>query len=223
MDATTATRFRDRRDAGHRLAQDPRLRQYEGREDAIVLALPRGGVPVGHAVASDLGLPLDVFVVRKLGVPGRREMAMGAIASGGVRVVDKRIVRGLGIDERTVAAVAAVEGREVAEQERRFRGSDQETEVRDKIVLLVDDGLATGSTMSAAIQAIRSKDPAKVVVAVPTAPEETCERLRGQADEVICVITPAFFYAVGQWYEDFEQTQDDEVIELLRAEAGASG
>src|SRR5215211_2594494 len=206
METTTAARFRNRRDAGHRLAQDPRLRRYEGREDAIVLALPRGGVPVGHEVASDLGLAFDVFVVRKLGAPGRREMAMGAIASGGVRVVD----------ERTVAAIAEEEGRELAEQERRFRGSDQETEVRDKIVLLVDDGLATGSTMSAAIQAIRSKSPARVVVAVPTAPEETCERLRGQADEVICAITPTFFYAVGQWYEDFEQIQDDEVIELLR-------
>jgi predicted phosphoribosyltransferase len=216
METTTTARFRDRRDAGHRLAQDPRLRRYEGRQDAIVLALPRGGVPVGHEVASDLGLAFDVFVVRKLGAPGRREMAMGAIASGGVRVLDERIVRGLGIDERTVAAVAAEEGRELAEQERRFRGGDQPADVRDKIVLLVDDGLATGSTMSAAIQAIRSKDPAKVVVAVPAAPEETCERVGAQADEVICAITPTFFYAVGQWYEDFEQIQDDEVIELLR-------
>ena len=210
-----ATRFHDRRDAGRRLADDPRLRPYQGRDDVIVLALPRGGVPVGYELAEALGLPLDVFVVRKLGVPGHEELAMGAIASGGTSVLDERLVTSLGLDQETIARVAGEEQRKLEEGERLYRQGRPAPEVAGKTVLLVDDGLATGSSMMAAVQALRARHPERVVVAVPTAPPETCERLRKEADEVICAITPDVFYAVGVWYEDFGQTTDDEVIELL--------
>jgi len=215
MDASTASRFRDRRDAGRRLAQEPRLRAYKDRPDAIVLALPRGGVPVAYELASGLGLALEVFVVRKLGVPGREELAMGAIASGGTRVLEDEVVRSLELDEATIAKVAAAEQRELEERERRYRA--RPLEVAGKVVLLVDDGLATGSTMRAAVLALRAKEPATVIVAVPTAPQQTCERLGQIADEVVCLITPSLFWAVGAWYEHFEQTSDEEVIELLGA------
>jgi predicted phosphoribosyltransferase len=207
-------RFRDRRDAGRRLAEHPRLAAYKGHQDVIVLALPRGGVPVAYELASALELPLEVFVVRKLGVPGREELAMGAIASGGVRVVEDEVVRELGLGEATIASVAAAERRELEERERRYGVGLLNLE--GKNVLLVDDGLATGSSMRAAALALRAKDPAKVIVAVPTAPPQTCERLREIADEVVCEITPSAFWAVGAWYERFEQTTDDEVVELLR-------
>jgi predicted phosphoribosyltransferase len=207
-------RFRDRRDAGRRLAEHSRLAAYKGHQDVIVLALPRGGVPVAYELASALELPLEVFVVRKLGVPGREELAMGAIASGGVRVVEDEVVRELGLGEATIASVAAAEQRELEERERRYGVGLLNLEKKN--VLLVDDGLATGSSMRAAALALRAKDPAKVIVAVPTAPPQTCERLREIADEVVCEITPSAFWAVGAWYERFEQTTDDEVVELLR-------
>jgi putative phosphoribosyl transferase len=217
MDAFVASssRFHDRRDAGRRLAELPELKKYAGRDDAIVLALPRGGVPVAFEIAQALGLPLDVFLVRKLGVPGHEELAMGAIASGGTCVIDEGQVRRLELDEETIARVAAEQQRQLEERERLYREGRVLPDVAGKTVLLVDDGLATGSTMRAAIQALRAKDPAAVIVAVPTAPRETCERLHKDADEVICALTPDLFFAVGTWYEHFDQTGDDEVIALL--------
>jgi putative phosphoribosyl transferase len=212
--AASKPRFRDRRDAGRRLAKHSSLSVYKAARDALVLALPRGGVPVGYELASALELPLEVFAVRKLGVPGREELAMGAIATGGVRVIEDEVVRGLGLDEETIASVAAAEQRELEERERRYGVGPLDLE--GKTVLLVDDGLATGSSMRAAFLALRAKGPAKVIVAVPTAPAQTCERLREIADEVVCATTPSVFWAVGAWYERFEQTTDDEVVELLR-------
>lgn len=215
--------FHDRADAGRRLAAHQALRRYQGREDAIVLALPRGGVPVAYELAKALLLPLDVFLVRKLGVPGHRELAMGAIASGGTRVVEEDVVRRLELGDDTIASVAAEEKRHLEERERRYRRGRPDPEVAGKAVLLIDDGLATGSTMRAAVRALRAKKPASIVVAVPTAPPETCQALRDEADEVICAITPELFQAVGVWYTHFEQTTDDEVVELLeRAEARAA-
>lgn len=213
--AEHSTRFRDRRDAGRRLAEHRRLRGYKGRDDVIVLALPRGGVPVGYEVAEAVGLPLDVFVVRKLGVPGHEELAMGALASGGTRVMEPEVLRRLDLDEAAIAAVVAEQRRELEQRESRYREGSEAPDVRGLTVLLVDDGLATGSTMRAAVRALKAQNPTAVIVAVPTAPSETCERLRQDADEVVCAITPEFFYAVGAWYEHFDQTTDEEVIELL--------
>lgn len=206
-------RFRDRRDAGRRLAEQ--LRRYGGRKDVVVLALPRGGVPVAYEVAAALELPLDVFVVRKLGVPGHEELAMGAIASGGTRVVNERIAGALSLNEPTIAASAAEEQRRLEERERRYRGDRPPPDVGGRVALLVDDGLATGSTMRAAVQAVRAQEPAATVVAVPVAPPETCRRLAEEADDVVCVNMPEAFEAVGSYYEDFGQTTDDEVAELL--------
>jgi putative phosphoribosyl transferase len=214
--------FRDRSDGGRQLAE--RLEPYAGRPDTIVLALPRGGVPVAHEVARALGLPLDVFVVRKLGVPGHEELAMGAIASGGTRVLEPEVVSRLGLGEETIAAVAAEEQRRLEHRERTYRGGRPPLDVGGKTVLLVDDGLATGSSMRAAIEALRAQDPRRVVVAVPVAPSETCEELGREADEVVCVATPEPFVAVGQGYADFSQTSDEEVAELLEeAREGESG
>lgn len=186
----------------------------------MVLALPRGGVPVGYEVADALRLPLEVFVVRKLGVPGHEELAMGAIASGGTRVMEPEVVRRLQLDEATMESVVAEQQRELEQRERQYRDGGEPPKVRGMTVLLVDDGLATGSTMRAAVKGLRAEDPASVIVAVPTAPRETCERLREEADEVVCAITPDLFYAVGAWYEHFDQTSDEEVIELLRRARG---
>lgn len=205
--------FRDRRDAGSALARH--LDRHRGRDDALVLALPRGGVPVGFEVAAGLDLPLDVFLIRKLGVPGREELAMGAVASGGVRVLEERVIAALEIDETMIATVAVEEQRRLEEGERRYRGGRPPTALSGRAVLVVDDGLATGSSMRAALRAVRSRDPAEVVAAVPVAPRETCESLQEEADEVICVCTPAPFQAVGAWYEDFGQVSDDQVRELL--------
>jgi predicted phosphoribosyltransferase len=210
----TPRKFRDRRDAGRHLAE--RLHDYRGRDDAIVLALPRGGVPVGYEVANELNLPLDVFVVRKLGVPGHEELAMGAIASGGTRVLDKRVVDELGIDEETIATVAAEEQRCLEDRERRYRGDRPPPDVTGKTALVLDDGLATGSSMRAAVEALRGGDPAEIVIAVPVAPPETCSALRETADDVVCGVTPDLFMSVGSWYRDFSQTTDEEVAELLR-------
>jgi len=206
-------RFRNRTDAGRQLAE--RLAAYADRPDVLVLALPRGGVPVGFEVARALGAPFDVFLVRKLGVPGYEELAMGAVATGGVRVLNDEIVRGLGILEREIDAVVARELQELARRERLYRGDRPPPDVAGRTVILVDDGLATGATMRAAIQALRQQHPARIVVAVPTASPDTCEALKAEADDVVCAMTPEPFLAVGHWYDDFTQTTDNEVRELL--------
>ena len=206
-------RFLDRREAGDRLAE--RLRVYANRPDVIVLALPRGGVPVGFQVADALRVPLDVFVVRKLGVPGQEELAMGALASGGVRVLDDELIRIARVSAADIESATAAASRELARQEARYRGERAFPDLRDKTVILVDDGLATGSTMRAAIMAVRAQRPVAVIVGVPVGAPETCASLRAIADHVVCVETPEPFRAVGLWYEDFSQTGDDEVHALL--------
>jgi putative phosphoribosyl transferase len=187
-----------------------------------VLALPRGGVPVGFEVARELGLPLDVFVVRKLGLPWHDELAMGAIASDGVRVLDRDLIRVAKVSETEIARVIATEQAELERRERLYRGDRPFPDLRDKTALLVDDGLATGSTMRAAVEALRLEDPARVVVAVPVAAEETCDAFRDIADEIVCAETPEPFRAVGLWYADFSQTTDEEVHELLERARGAA-
>ena len=208
-------RFRDRADAGRRLAAS--LTSYARRSDVIVLALPRGGVPVAFEVASALGVPLDVFVVRKLGVPGHAELAMGAIAAGGVEILNHDLIRELDIPHALVRQVAAREQLELERRASRFRGKRRPPLVRDRTVILVDDGLATGSTMQAAILAVRQQEPAHVVVAVPVGARDTCHELRGLVDELVCLEMPEPFRAVGQWYEEFDQTSDEEVARLLAA------
>jgi putative phosphoribosyl transferase len=210
-------RFRDRADAGRRLAAV--LQHYAGRPDVLVLALPRGGVPVAYEVARALGAPLDIFVVRKLGVPGQPELAMGAIATGGVRVLNRDIVEALGIPPQMVEAVAQREQTELERREREYRGARPAPDVQGKIVILVDDGLATGATMRAAAMALKSEQPARVVVAVPTAAREACDDFRADVDEVVCAQTPPMFGAVGMWYDDFRETSDEDVRALLNRAA----
>lgn len=205
--------FRDRTEAGRRLAED--LEDYAGRDDVLVLGLPRGGVPVAFEVARKLDAPLDVFLVRKLGVPSQQELAMGAIASGGVRILNEGVSAQLGITEDVIARVAAEEQEELGRRERAFRGDRREPDLGGRTVLLVDDGLATGSTMSAAVTAVRAGSPAQLVVAVPVAARETCDAFRDSVDAIICSITPEPFRAVGAWYEQFPQTTDEEVRNLL--------
>jgi putative phosphoribosyl transferase len=206
-------RFRNRSEAGHVLAGA--LSRYAGRDDVVVLALPRGGVPVAYEVAKELDAPLDVFVVRKLGVPGHEELAMGAIASGGVLVLDDRVLRWLGISEEQIQDTLARELEELRRREAAYREGRPQPNLEGKTVILVDDGLATGATMQAAAHAVRRHRPARIVIAVPVASATTCEQLRDEADEVVCAITPAPFNAVGDWYEDFSQTNDEEVRALL--------
>jgi predicted phosphoribosyltransferase len=205
--------FRDRVNAGRVLAEH--LRKYAGRPDVLVLALPRGGVPVAYEVAKALGAPLDVFIVRKLGVPGHEEYAMGAVASGGVRVLNEDVVRGLGLNDIAVERVAARELAELNRRERLYRGDRPEPDLKGRTVILVDDGLATGSTMKAAVKALAARGPARIVVAVPIAAADTCQALRREVDEVVCAVTPEPFHAVGLWYDDFRQTSDEEVHDLL--------
>jgi putative phosphoribosyl transferase len=195
-----------------------KLQEYARRSDVIVLGLPRGGVPVAKEVAIALDAPLDVFVVRKLGVPRREELAMGAIASGGVRVLNEDVVGSLRIEPGVIESVAAAEARELARREDLYRGNRPPLDLAGKVVILVDDGLATGSTMRAAIEAARRHDPAEVVAAVPVAAPSTCESLRSVADKVVCAVTPKNLYAVGQWYTDFEQTSDGDITDLLGIE-----
>jgi len=214
-------RFLDRIDGGQRLARQ--LSRWKRDPDGLVLALPRGGVPVGYAVAEALELPLDVFVVRKLGVPGHEELAMGAIASGGVRILNREIVDELRISDSEIAAVAANEEREMRRREWIYREGRPAESARGKTVILVDDGLATGATMRAAIQAVRRQAPARVIVAVPVAAADTCQALREEADEVVCLLTPRYFRAVGLWYEEFGQTSDGEVQEYLEKAADRLG
>jgi putative phosphoribosyl transferase len=211
--------FADRRDAGRRLAAE--LTRYAGRDDVVVLALPRGGVPVGHEVARALGAPLDVFLVRKLGVPGHEELAMGAIASGGVRVLNEHVLGQIGLSDATIEAVAGREAEELRRREALYRGERPAPELRGRTAILVDDGLATGSSMRAAIAALKQMGPASIVVAVPVAARETCDDLRTEVDDVVCAVTPEPFYAVGLWYADFSQTTDDEVRDLLAASRSA--
>jgi putative phosphoribosyl transferase len=205
------TLFRDRVDAGRSLAR--RLSNYG--PDTLVLALPRGGVPVASEVAKALGAPFDVFLVRKLGVPGHEELAMGAISSGGVKVLNQNVVRSLQISEQEVAATVKREETELLRREHLYRGERPLTKVEGRAVILIDDGVATGATMRAAILALRQQNPAWLVVAVPVGAPDTCERLRHGADEVVCVATPEPFYSVGRWYEMFPQISDEEVQELL--------
>ncbi len=209
--------FRDRVEAGRMLATT--LQEYANRGDVVVLALPRGGVPVGFEVAKALHAPLDVFVVRKLGLPGQEELAMGAIASGGVGVLNRDLLRALHIPEEVVGQITQGEQRELERREREYRDERSPIDVRGKTVILVDDGLATGSSMRVAVLALKQKGPAQVVVAVPVAPADTCAELQSVADKVVCAVTPQPFLGVGQWYEDFSQTSDEEVRELLRRAA----
>ena len=213
--------FRDRKDAGRLLAE--RLAEYANRDDVIVLALPRGGVPVGFEVARALHAPLDVFVVRKLGVPGHEELAMGAIASGGVLVLEREVVEHMGIPPYVINEVAAREERELLRREREYRDDRPEPEFRGRTAILVDDGLATGSTMRAAVKALRTRQPAKIVVAVPVAAPSSRAELAAEVDEIVCARTPEDFHSVGEWYLEFGQTTDEEVTELLNAAARASG
>ena len=211
-------RFRDRREAGRLLAQ--KLAAYANRPDVVVLALPRGGVPVAYEVARALGAPLDVFVVRKLGVPGHEELAMGAVATGGARVLNEQIVRELHIPEYVIDRIEAEQREELARRERVYRGGRPPLQVSGRTAIVADDGLATGATMRAAVKALRQLQPERIIVAVPTASPETCEELKAEVDEVVCAITPEPFYAVGYWYDNFTQATDQEVRELL-AEDGS--
>ncbi|MGH7231391.1 MAG: phosphoribosyltransferase [Nitrospiraceae bacterium] len=211
--------FHSRREAGQALAE--KLSMYAGRSDVVVLALPRGGVPVAAEVARALRAPLDVFLVRKLGVPGHEELAMGAIATGGVRVLNQDIIRKAGITPDAIEAVTRTEERELLRRQETYRGNRAARSVRDRTVILIDDGLATGSTMRAAVTALRQQKPAGIVVAVPIAAADTCEDLKAEVDEIVCAVTPEPFFGVGLWYEDFTQTTDDEVRDLLEQTARA--
>ena len=205
--------FHDRADAGRLLARE--LTAYANRPDVLALALPRGGVPVAFEVAQALGAPLDIILVRKLGVPGEQELAMGAIASGGVRVLNEDVVRMIGVPSAVIDAVTAREQRELNRRERLYRGDHPYPLIRGRTVILIDDGIATGATMRAAIALVRRQQPAAVVVAAPVAPASTCDELRPDVDDLVCVRTPEGFLAIGLWYESFPQTTDDEIRDLL--------
>jgi putative phosphoribosyl transferase len=211
--------FTDRRQAGRVLAR--RLFAYQGREDAVVLGLPRGGVPVAAEVARELRVPLDVFVVRKLGVPGNEELAMGAVGPGGVIVVDWQTVESFQVRADELDGVVKREQAELARRERVYRGNAPPRPLASRVAILVDDGLATGASMRAAIQAIRAQNPARVVVGVPIAAPSTCQELSLEVDEIVCAITPEPFLSVGLWYRNFRQTTDDEVRQLLSQASGA--
>jgi predicted phosphoribosyltransferase len=205
--------FSDRADAGRILAS--KLTNYKGRTDTVILALPRGGIPVAYEIGKELGVPVDVFVVRKLGVPGQEELAMGAIATGGMRIINYDVVEQLGINQETIDAVTDQERKELRRREQLYRGERPPREIRGRSVILVDDGIATGSTMRAAIAALRQLGPARIVVAVPVASPETCQQIGAEVDEIICAATPQSLHAISQGYERFEQTTDEEVRDLL--------
>jgi len=205
--------YQDRFDAGRQLATH--LQAYANRPDVLILALPRGGVPVAFAVTSILHAPLDVFLVRKLGVPGQEELAMGAIATGNIRVLNHEVVQALRLSEQTIEHITREEQRELERRERLYRGDRPPPEIHNRIVILIDDGLATGASMRAAVLAARQQHPARLVVAVPVAAPSVCAELLTEADEVICASTPEPFFGVGQWYYNFAQTSDQEVHALL--------
>lgn len=207
------TPFKNRRDAGRKLAQ--MLSAYMRGQNILILALPRGGVPVAYEVALALSVPLDILIVRKVGLPGQEELAIGAIASGGIRVLNRDIIRMLSVPEEVVNFVVKREIEELQRQERIFRGDRPPPEVHELTVLLIDDGLATGASMRAAVAGVRTRHPARIVVAVPVAAFETCDALRSEVDEVVCVMTPEPFYGVSRWYDDFSQVSDEEVRALL--------
>src|SRR5215469_16974870 len=211
--------FANRTEAGCLLAE--KLGKYAGRDDVLVLGLPRGGVPVAYEVAKRLNAPLDVFIVRKLGVPGFEELAAGAIASGGVRVLNEDVMRAIPHADQAIEALTARETAELQRREQLYRHGRPGPELRDRIAILVDDGLATGATMRAAVKALRQSGAAKIIVAVPVGPPDTCDEIAKEADDAICLSTPPFFQAVGQYYEDFSQTSDDQVRELLSQAARA--
>jgi putative phosphoribosyl transferase len=206
--------FQDRVEAGRKLAEQ--LQKYANREDVIVLGIPRGGVPVAFEVAKALKAPLDIFVSRKLGTPGQEELAFGAVASGGVRVLDQEIVESVGISDQQMEQITEKVRMEVERREKLYRGDRPALKLEAKTVILVDDGIATGSSMRAAIAALRLLKPARIVVAVPVAPLSTCKHLKQEADELICVRTPEFFFAIGEFYSDFSQLEDQEVTEILK-------
>lgn len=213
--------FQDRVDAGIILASE--LRQYADRKDVIVLGIPRGGVPVGFEVAKALNAPLDIFVSRKLRVPGQEELAFGAIASGGVRVLDQDIIEGAGISDQQIERITEKARNEIERREKLYRGDRPSLKLERQTVILVDDGIATGSSVRAAIQALRQLNPAKIVIGVPVAPLTTCNRLKREVDELICVNTPKYFYAIGQFYADFSQVSDRQVTELLQKASQPAG
>ncbi|MEH1939661.1 MAG: phosphoribosyltransferase [Nostoc sp.] len=213
-------RFKDRRFAGQVLAKE--LAAYTNRPDVVVLGLPRGGVPVAFEVAKALDAPLDVLVVRKLGVPNQEELAMGAIASGGVRIVNEYIISQMKISDEVIARVAVQEERELDRRERLYRGNRPLRDLQERTVILVDDGLATGATMWAAIMAVRKQQPAEIVIAVPVAAPETCQELKAEVNEIVCISAPSPFHSVGLWYDNFPQTTDEEVCDLL-AKAAKNG
>lgn len=210
--------FIDRYEAGKILANE--LKEYGNKSNVIVLALPRGGVPVAYEVAEFLSAPLDVFIVRKLGVPGHQELAMGAIAMGGTVVFNDEIVHELNISKAAIDHVIKTEEDELKRREIKYRGNRLFPKLTDKTIILVDDGIATGATMRAAVQALRKHKPASIIIAVPVAAISTCEEMEQIADQVICPLKPEIFYAVGQWYQDFTQTSDEEVYELLNKKQG---
>ena len=205
--------FKDRRDAGRKLAQ--KLMTHAGQSNAVVLALPRGGVPVAYEVALALRVPLDIFIIRKLGLPGREELALGAIASGGVRVLNGDLIRMLSVPDEVINFVVKRELQELHRRERAYRKDRPPLEVRERAVILIDDGLATGASMRAAIEGLRAQQPARITVAVPIAAPEVCAAFQEEVDEIVCAVTPEPFYGVGRWYEDFSQVTDAEVRILL--------
>ena len=214
MNPSSPTLLQDRAAAGRRLVEP--LLKYAQRPDVIVLALPRGGVPVAYEVAMALEVRLDLMLVRKLGVPTHQELAMGAIASGGIQILNEHALRAHPIDQATFDAVVARETLELLRREQAYRGARAPVQLKDQVVILIDDGLATGASMRAAIQAARMQAPSRIVVAVPVAPVETAEALRGEVDELVCPITVGWFMSIGHWYMDFSQTADAEVIGLLQ-------
>jgi predicted phosphoribosyltransferase len=205
--------FRDRSEAGRRLALS--LREYANRDDVVVLALPRGGVPVAYEIAKALNAPLDVFVVRKVGMPWHEELAIGALASGGVRLLNEELIDAYQVDRRDVDRILRREEAELERREQLYRSGRPFPDLQGKTVILVDDGLATGSTMRVAVEALRKEEPSRIIVAVPVAAPETCDAFRDIADDIVCAVTPEPFYAVGLWYDDFSQTTDEEVHDLL--------
>jgi predicted phosphoribosyltransferase len=220
-DGPPVRRFRDRADAGRALAGH--LQAYARRDEAIVLGLARGGVPVAFEVARALGLPLDVLLVRKLGLPGQEELAMGAIASGGVRVLNQTVLEAARPPTEVIEAVTRRERHELERRERAYRDGAEPLPISGRLAIVVDDGLATGTSMRAAVQSLRQRDAGRIVPAVPVAPRRTCEMLEREADLVVCAVTPRSFRAVGVWYRDFEQTTDDEVRDLLARSRSAGG